>query len=334
MRRLAPYLPDLTTAPTDFAVGLTVTVPGENFEIAIGGDGSAWVISGDSIVRFSASGTQLNTIPLSFAPEGVVIDAQGRGWIDSDYALSAYTSAGTALAGSPFTQPGISTNNSFRGMAVDKTGNIWVGDKSIYIFTPTGAAASFSPITYAYINPDSFAVDSSGTIWVNDGTERLYGHTSAGASTTNASYSCGSDPLTTAFDSDNNAWVAIDGGICKVSESGTVATGFPYAGTPNGRGTTSVALDGTNQAWGVATSFIHLANDGTPLNPASGVGSAFATGYLAYGVAVDGSGNVWASFPANTSNMVVELIGAATPVVTPVIANLLSPYGSSAVNKP
>jgi hypothetical protein len=78
MRRLAPYLPDLTTAPTDFAVGLTVTVPGENFEIAIGGDGSAWVISGDSIVRFSASGTQLNTIPLSFYPNGLVIDAQGR----------------------------------------------------------------------------------------------------------------------------------------------------------------------------------------------------------------------------------------------------------------
>jgi len=37
------------------------------------------------------------------------------------------------------------------------------------------------------------------------------------------------------------------------------------------------------------------------------------------GIAVDGSGNVWV---ANGSNNAVELIGAATPVVTPIAVAL------------
>jgi sugar lactone lactonase YvrE len=330
----APFLPDLTSQPTDFAVGLTMQVPDGNYIIAIAGDGSAWVSSGNSMVRFNARGTQLNTISLGFSPQNIAIDAQGRGWIDSDYALSAYTAAGTALAGSPFTQPGISTKGSFKQLAFDQNGNVWVGDEnSIYIFTSTGAAASFSPISYSGSNPNGFAVDSSGVMWVNDGDEYLYSYTSAGASTSTASYSCDTNPVVTAFDSNNNAWIATLGGICKVSESGTVATGFPVEGIASSRLVTSVALDGANQVWGVSTAFIHLANDGTVLNPSSGNGSTYtSTGYSVQGVALDGSGNVWANYTA--TDTVIELIGAATPVVTPIVANLLSPYGSSAVNKP
>ena len=50
-----------------------------------------------------------------------------------------------------------------------------------------------------------------------------------------------------------------------------------------------------------------------------------------YFVAIDGSGNVWV---ANADGNLAEFVGAAVPVVTPVVANLLSPYGSHAVNKP
>jgi streptogramin lyase len=310
-------------------------IPGSNYNVAIGGDGSVWVTTAsNSVVRLSALGAPLNTIPLGFFPENIVIDAQGRGWISSDLTVSAYTPAGAALPGSPFTQPNISTTDNFRGMAVDKIGNIWVGDRSIYIFTSTGAAASFSPIVDSARNPWSFAVDSSGTIWNNDEAEHLYGYTSAGASTANAGYSCGLESQTIAFDANNNAWMAVVGGICKVSESGVVPVGFPYAGIPYSNSLTSaVVLDGANQAWGVATAFMHLANDGTVLNPSSGIGAVFATTQnLFSGVAPDGSGNVWSNY--SDTNTLVELVGAATPIVTPKVANLLAPYGSSAVNKP
>ncbi|MGB8031661.1 MAG: hypothetical protein WCF30_18565 [Terracidiphilus sp.] len=53
---------------------------------------------------------------------------------------------------------------------------------------------------------------------------------------------------------------------------------------------------------------------------------------LSLSLAIDGSGNVWTS--NYTLNTVTEFVGAASPVVTPIVANLLSPYGSRAVNRP
>ena len=43
-----------------------------------------------------------------------------------------------------------------------------------------------------------------------------------------------------------------------------------------------------------------------------------------HGIAIDGSSNVWVMNGGN--NSVTEIVGAATPVVTPMIANLRSPY--------
>ncbi len=45
-------------------------------------------------------------------------------------------------------------------------------------------------------------------------------------------------------------------------------------------------------------------------------------------VAIDGSGDVWVANTGYTS--VTELIGAAAPVVTPIVANLISPYSAPA----
>jgi hypothetical protein len=53
--------------------------------------------------------------------------------------------------------------------------------------------------------------------------------------------------------------------------------------------------------------------------------------YSPVSVAIDGSGNVWVT---NFDGALVELIGAAAPVVTPIVANLVSPYGGSAVFRP
>jgi secreted PhoX family phosphatase len=50
------------------------------------------------------------------------------------------------------------------------------------------------------------------------------------------------------------------------------------------------------------------------------------------GLAIDGSGNVWVT--GGASNNLVEFVGAATPVVTPIAANLVSPYAGSVVNRP
>jgi hypothetical protein len=50
-------------------------------------------------------------------------------------------------------------------------------------------------------------------------------------------------------------------------------------------------------------------------------------------IGFDGSGNLWVASSGN--NTVTEFVGVGrTPVVTPVVANLVAPYGSHAVNKP
>ena len=46
-------------------------------------------------------------------------------------------------------------------------------------------------------------------------------------------------------------------------------------------------------------------------------------------IAIDCSGNVWTT-NAGTVGSLTELIGAATPVVTPLVANLITPYSSPA----
>ena len=49
-------------------------------------------------------------------------------------------------------------------------------------------------------------------------------------------------------------------------------------------------------------------------------------------LAIDGSGNLWVS---NGGNTIMEFVGLAAPVVTPILGNLdVSPYGQHAVNKP
>ena len=94
----------------------------------------------------------------------------------------------------------------------------------------------------------------------------------------------------------------------------------------------SEALDGSDSNWivtsasGSSTSnLIEVSSSGNPFP--TGTGYSFHSGaYGAGGPAIDGSGNIWVS----GGNQVTEFIGLATPVVTPLAANLASPYWAPA----
>ncbi len=113
-----------------------------------------------------------------------------------------------------------------------------------------------------------------------------------------------------------------------------MVSGSPFSGgglmSPIG-----LVIDGSGNLWAAnydGNGISELNSTGTALSPAS-------TGYEGGGLAgpgllaIDGSGNVWVGNP-DPENTIVEFVGAATPVVTPLVANLLTPYGSHAVNKP
>lgn len=113
----------------------------------------------------------------------------------------------------------------------------------------------------------------------------------------------------------------------KLSNSGAIlsgANGFTVGGLG---GASGIAIDGSGNAW-VANenlrtnsghgSLTELSSSGSPLSGANGF-TGGGLGYLEH-VAIDGSGDVWVANIQDSS--VCEMIGAATPVTTPICAGL------------
>ena len=89
-----------------------------------------------------------------------------------------------------------------------------------------------------------------------------------------------------------------------------------------------IAMDGAGNVWAgnddfnlnASTGLVEVSNSGTTLSGATGFVSpqpapkTFSPTYAVSGVGVDGSGNVWIALYSGT---VVQFVGAASPVVTP-----------------
>jgi len=146
-------------------------------------------------------------------------------------------------------------------------------------------------------------------------------------------------PWGVAIDGSGNVWISntnggVGGSISEFNSSGSPISGsggFTGGGLSVPEG---LAIDGSGNVW-VANEFYagsvsEFNSSGTAISGASGYQSAGLNQPV--GIAIDGSGNVWLTDDETMS--ITEFVGAATPVVTPVVANLLTPYGSHAVNKP
>ena len=126
-----------------------------------------------------------------------------------------------------------------------------------------------------------------------------------------------------ALDSVGNLWVANQ----DASISAFTNAGAPLGSTPYNTGTSAqpsaLTIDGQNNLWEIVSIFdsgtltntsylLGFNSAGAPLLGASGHPLPSTTN----NIAIDGSGNIWIS----TSNSVTEILGAATPVVTPLSA--------------
>ena len=241
--------------------------------------------------------------------------------------------------------------SSIDNFLIDKSGNVWAsnsGNNSVSKFNSGGTAVSGSSgyTGGGQLNgPTGLAIDTAGNIWIGNNTQTDTGNSISELSTadgsllsTTAFTGGGLDqPQAIAFDATGNLWAAnsIDpGSLSKFTSTGTVVSGSPFSGgglmSPIG-----LVIDGSGNLWAAnydGNGISEFNSSGTALSPAS-------TGYEGGGLAgpgllaIDGSGNVWVGNP-DPENTIVEFVGAATPVVTPLVANLLTPYGAHAVNKP
>ena len=129
-----------------------------------------------------------------------------------------------------------------------------------------------------------------------------------------------SSPSGIAIDSLGNLWVANETGdaLTEVSIAGFIFHNFAHTGSFNGG--FGVAIDSSSHVWvtnTIGNDVTALNNDGTLFGNFAPPGSSFLS---PVGVAIDSSGNLWVANGGD--NTVTELVGAAAPVLTPIVACL------------
>ena len=341
----APFTGGDSAQPADFTVGISFTGGGmnQNYCLAVDAAGNIWTASpfsqtlteltpGGSINQFG--GFNVNGMN---GPYGMAVDTAGNVWIPEDInnSLSEFTSSGAAATGSPFSGGGL--NNPYAA-AIDGSGNIWVsndgGTPSLSKFASNGTTSTGPFSGGGLALPQFNAVDASGNIWLaNAGVSTVSKFSSTGTPSGTGYATGAGSAYGVAVDNSGNIWVGTTNGIAKLSgTTGAALTGSPFAnnGTVSAR---SIAIDGAGTAW--ITNYNNngvnaFSNSGTALSPSSGYTGAATNG--PYAIAVDGSGNIWVTNgnAGSSAGVLTEIVGAGTPVVTPLAASLAAPYSAAA----
>ncbi len=334
-----PFQPSLPTQPADFTVTIAYSGAGHLSNpagLAVDANGSVWVTNpgASQVVQFSPTGTvtasvvQAGSIKL---PMGIAVDPSGKIWFNDNGSKNVYTYT-------PSTQQLAFDQWSFYSaafqpfFAVDGSGNTLTlgtdnegsGVAPVF-FYDYGGNNKYTYPTYASKPVYAVAVDTKGYFWAtsNDTTvtsgARLdmtkitsLGTNSAQVavnSCTGTNYAQGTGIV---VDSGNNIWIAdhYTSKLVEFANSCTYNTSLSTIGAPKG-----LAIDGNNTLWTINASnqLGAVTTSGTAVSPTGGYAPVIS-GTLV-GPVIDGSGNVW--FADTTNNTLQELIGIATPVVTP-----------------
>jgi hypothetical protein len=334
--------------------------------------GQAYCCIAGEVSEFSNTGANINNVQyfgfgMSY-PMGIAIDASGNAWTANlSGSIAEISPAGAilspvSLSGSGYTASGLV--NGY-GIAIDANGNVWAGnaqggDGSSNLNNPysnghgtslvelSSSGAQKSPtggFTGGGINgPLGVAIDPAGHVWTaNSGTWTVSEFSSTGTAISPAGgYTGGglNDPYGIVVDNGPLIWTANENDS---SWSLFSDTGSAYSGSSgySGDGVTnpfSVELDGSTAIWFASGNGTIQEFDaaGNIVSGSSGFTDGYTNGFV--GMAIDGSGNVWVVRPYGINGLstgsLTEFVGIGTPLVTPVVANLMAPYGAQAINEP
>ncbi|MGZ3448533.1 MAG: NHL repeat-containing protein [Polyangiales bacterium] len=347
----SPYAPSLTAAPNDWTLALAYTTGGLNhpMAVAVDGKGQVWVTNGtgNSVTVLSPLGDPISGSPFSGGglnfPASIAFDATGKAWLGNlnGKTVTALDATGAVVTGSPFSGGGL---DGPQGVAIDASGHVWVTNFNAHSVTElSSAGAALSPASGftggGLKGPAGIAISGTGKIWVaNNGTGA--GDSSVSeldATGTLLSPSTGflgagiDHALGIALDATGNVWVASANNDRVIKFDGTGAllspsTGYTGGGLSNPHG---LAIDGAGRVW-VSNTFkkcvTELDTTGAALSPSTGF-TATRLEPDSIGLAIDSSGNVWVVDYGETTDKsaVTVLVGAATPVKTPMLGPPASP---------
>ncbi len=158
---------------------------GSPSSLAVDASGNVYVISGESVKKFTSSGvliTQWGSVgsgPGQFlGSSGIAVDSSGNAYVTDiyNYRVEKFTNTGVFITewGSLGSGPGRFTTP--RSIAVDSAGNVYVTDEGsnnrVQEFTSNGVfITSWGSFGYGngqFDGPRGIAVDSSGDVYVSD----------------------------------------------------------------------------------------------------------------------------------------------------------------------
>jgi len=351
----APFMPNFTTTgdfvPNDWTIAITYTTTEMNEPgfLAVDGSGNVWVSNNGNnmITELGPTGAAATGSPYSGGgldePEGIAIDNGANVWVaNGGGSISELTSGGTWAT--TYTDTNLDLPIY---IAIDASNNVWVannGNNVVSVFNASSSTSIYDSAQSAggLIGPEGITVDSSGNAWVANYSGTSVSEFAITGGTLNAdmpfSDSDFNGPQSLAVDNGGNVWVTNGSGTSVIELA--VAGGSVTGATPiTGGGLNlpyAIAIDGLGNAWVTnesATSSLSevsvIGGIPTAVSPSNGYTGTTATSpYSAVltnptDVAIDGSGNIWVTDAGNPGDLtdfpynVVEFVGAAAPVVTP-----------------
>ncbi len=292
---------------------------------------------------------------LGHPPAGLAIDAANNLWFTQDAGGAEEDLVREIPIANPACLPvgpactfffGLPAIDKPLDVAIDSGGSAWVVNFGAAANMDAGSLTEL-PATSNFSGgglnqPLDVAIDGSDNVWVANSGCSAPGCVAQGAANIGEFQSNGSAispgtgfinaditaPINLAIGLDGQVWVADSGSISKPSSIVELNSSGTEIGSFTGGGATSeavnIAVDGAGRVWATSNSggctgaasgnVIELDSDGSALASCS----AFADPAInspECGLAIDQSGNVWVADDGTCS--VVEIIGAATPVKTP-----------------
>lgn len=303
------------------ATGSPFPVGGANY-VALDPSGNAWVTStSGGVQELSGAGSNLTCTACGDAdivnPAAIAVDGSGVAFTaNMGGAASLLGLLGTTGDVGKISGPG--TAYSFYYSQV-------VGDLLNQI--PAVSQAAVDSAGYVWVSGDGASCNSfvCGGLEVQriSGSSFTVPATSVLAGNYFCFFGCSvqESPEGIAIDAAGNAWIAVSGGIDKISTitPGGFTVSYTGGGLAKPQG---IAVDGASNLFvansnGVASSISAFTNAGFALSGSGGYGSTAVAAPTA--LDVDESGDVWVVSPGS-GGYVTEFIGIATPVVRPLSA--------------